>query len=162
VVLIIVGVVLSAAMLSMRGDRRADILREEAERLLALTRLAREEAIMRGQELGLRVETDQYVFLVRRERDWAPVESEGVFRPRPIPPELTLRLQVDGVEVAASGSGDRRGRGAKGLPHVALWSSGEVTPFLAVLGIPDEDERYTLEGRANGALTLKRHAGADE
>ena len=158
VVLIIVGVVLSAAMLSLRGDRRADILREEAERLLALTRLAREEAVMRGEEIGLRVEGDQYLFLARRENRWAPIEGEGVFRPRAIPPELTLRLEVEGVEVAASGSGDRRG-GAKGLPHIALWSSGELTPFQAILRLADGGEGYTLEGRASGTLTLKRLNG---
>lgn len=152
-VIVIVGVVLSAATLSLRGDRRLELLQEEAERLHALTRLAREEAILRGEEIGVRFDTGGYGFLGLDGQRWVSLERDGVFRPRALPPELTLRLEVDGAEVYLE---DREGTGGnRPLPHVVLWSSGEVTPFRAFLGLADRYEAgYRLDGRPAGTLAL--------
>lgn len=158
VVLVVVGVLLTAAALSMRGDPAMDLLREEANRLLALARLARDEAVLRGEELGLRVEPGRYAFLIQQREQWVPLDDVAVFRPRPIPDLLTLRLEVDGVEVSTRGV-EERGRAGR-LPHVVLWSSGEVTPFTAVLTLTENPlAEYSLVGTAAGALTLRRLDG---
>ncbi|MCU0936997.1 MAG: GspH/FimT family protein [Gammaproteobacteria bacterium] len=153
--LVVVGVLLTAAALSMRGDRAGDLLREEANRLVALTRLARDEAVLRGEELGLRVEPGRYAFLIHQRERWVPLDDVAVFRPRPIPDLLTLRLEVDGVEVSTQDV-EERGRAGR-LPHVVLWSSGEITPFVAVLTVTeDPTAEYSLVGSAAGTLTLRR------
>jgi len=157
VVLVVVGVVLTAAVLSLRVGPGAELLQEEGKRLLALTRLARDEAVLRGEEIGLRVEPGRYAFLVLKREGWVPVGDAPVFRPRELPAVLTLRLTVDGVDVSARGS---RSRGADGLPDVVLWSSGEVTPFVAVLSLAETpNEGLALVGTAAGSLTLRRLDG---
>jgi len=154
-VLVVVGVLLTAATLSMRGDPALDLLREEANRLQALTRLARDEAVLRGEELGLRVEPGRYAFLIHQHERWVPLDDVAVFRPRPIPELLTLRLEVEGMEVSTQGV-EERGRAGR-LPHVVLWSSGEVTPFVAVLTLTENPAaEYSLVGSAAGMLTLRR------
>jgi general secretion pathway protein H len=153
-VIVIIGVVLTFATLSLRGDRRADLLQEEAERLLALTRLAQDEAVLRGEEIGLRVGTDRYEFLTYATDRWVAVEQDAVLRAREVPPELTLELEVEGYKSARDRQGTRAGR-ASG-PDVVLWSSGEVTPFRAVMRVAGAGEGYTLDGTLDGTLTLTR------
>lgn len=151
-VVVIIGVVLTFATLSLRGDRRADLLREEAERLLALTRLAQEEAVLRGEEIGLRVGPDRYEFLTYATDRWVALEEDAVLRAREVPPELTLELEVEGYTSAGGRQGPPAGRAAG--PDVVLWSSGEVTPFRAVMRVAGAEEGYTLDGTLDGALRL--------
>lgn len=153
-VLVVIGVVLTAASLSLRADRRADLLQEEAERLLALTRLAREEAIQRGQEIGLHFEPDRYVFLGLDGDRWEPLAGDPIFRQRSLPPEVTLRVAIEGVALERIRS--RRARSGQVMPDVVLWSSGEVTPFRAVLAVPGLQGVYALDARAAGSLQLER------
>lgn len=150
-VVIIVSVVLTFATLSMRIDRRAELLQEEAERLLAVLRLAREEAILTGQEIGLRFKADGYEFLGLEDDRWYALEDDGTFRSRALPPEITVRLKVDGVEMSPSAV-----RRRALLPQVVLWSSGEVTPFRATLAFSGVDAGFSLVGKAAGTLALER------
>jgi len=154
VVIIIIGVVLTAASLSLRADRRVEILREEAERLLALTRLAREEAIQRGQEIGLRFEPDSYAFLGLQGDRWGSLAADAVFRDRTLPPEVTLRVAVEGVTLERIRR--RAGRGRESMPDVVIWSSGEITPFRALLAVEGLERSYALEAWAAGKLRLQR------
>lgn len=154
VVLVVIGVVLTAASLSLRGDRRADLLQEEAERLVALTRLAREEAIQRGQELGLRFDADRYTFLGFEGDRWEPLAGDPIFRQRSLPAEVRLRVVVEGVSLERIRA--RRARARQAAPDVVLWSSGEVTPFQAVLEVSGLEASYALDVRAAGTLQLQR------
>jgi general secretion pathway protein H len=154
-VLAIVGIVLSAVSLSLRGDRRAELLQEEAERLQALTRLAQEQAVLRGETLGVRFESDGYAFLVRDGQRWRTLAPDALLRPRRVPFEVRLQLSVEGVAV-----GDLESRAPGGaFPDVVLWTSGEVTPFRLVLGVRDGAVAWSLTGSAQGTLRLTRADG---
>ncbi|MCU0937064.1 MAG: type II secretion system minor pseudopilin GspH [Gammaproteobacteria bacterium] len=154
-VLAIVGIVLSAVSLSLRGDRRAELLQDEAERLQALTRLAQEQAVLRGETLGVRFGPDGYAFLVRGSQGWRTLTADSVLRPRRVPFEVLLQLSVEGVAVS-----DLESRAPDGaLPDVVLWTSGEVTPFRLVLGVRDGVTAWSLTGSAQGTLRLTRADG---
>src|SRR5690606_18671268 len=99
VVVLIIGIMLTFATLSV-GDRAAgDTIEPEARRLQELFRLASEEAELKGFEIGFRHTPTLYQFLaIDTDGDWKPI-AEGPLRPREIPPLLNLRLRVDGRPV---------------------------------------------------------------
>jgi len=63
-VIVIIGVVLSFVTLSAGGDRRAEQMQREAQRLVSLLQLASEEAIANSRQLALRVGQSDYAFMV--------------------------------------------------------------------------------------------------
>ena len=92
VVLVVLGIMLGLASLSISPDPRAR-LRRDAERLETLFALAAEEAQLSSQPLAWRGDENGYAFF-RRDRDqWAPLESDPQFRARSwdlAPMRLTL------------------------------------------------------------------------
>lgn len=162
VVVLIIGIMLTFATLSV-GDRAAgDTLDLEARRLEELFRLALEEAELKGFEIGFRYTESQYQFLaVGGEGRWEPI-AEGPLRPRPIPLPLEIRLRVDGRPVPpaqdqAPRAASREDDEAPELePQVLFLSSGELTPFSLDLTAAGVDAAHRLSGDLLGRLTLER------
>ena len=146
VVLLIIGIMVTFAGLSLRGDPWDERLREETRRLAALLELAAEDALLETRELAVRFEPDGYRFLRLQQGQWVGV-PEGVLRPRQLPPglELELRLQEDAPRLD-----DREEE--QGGPQVYLLSSGEMTPFTLRLQTPERDYRYELRADLLGRL----------
>ena len=144
VVLLIIGVIVTFAGISLRGDPWAGTLREETRRLAALLDLAAEDALLEARELAVRFEPDGYRFLRLQQGQWTGL-AEGALRPRQLPPgmELELRLQEGG---APQDSEDQ------GAPQVYILSSGEMTPFTLRLHTPERDYRYELRADLLGRL----------
>lgn len=100
VVLVIIGVLVGMATLSMNQRSGEERLEEEAERLRALVGLAREQAIVRGRELGLGFSPGGYRFFTRGpEGEWQVMAGDAVFRPRALPADMALTLRLDGTAV---------------------------------------------------------------
>lgn len=127
VTLVIVGVILGAVGLSIRGADRG--LQFEAERLTQLLSLAREEAQVRGAPIRFEADEERYRFMIRRglqwqpilddrdlrERAWGGATSMQVVRPdgaatiefgrEQVDPPFVLRLSRDGSTVAIGANG---------------------------------------------------------
>ena len=148
VVLLIIGIMVTFAGLSLRGDPLSEHLREETRRLAALLELAAEDALLEGRELAVRIEPDGYRFLRLEQGRWLGL-TEGVLRPRPLPAgmELELRLQEEG---SAPGAGEDEEDVER--PQVYVLSSGEMTPFTLRLQAADRDLRYELRADRLGRL----------
>ncbi|WP_352890493.1 type II secretion system minor pseudopilin GspH [Sinimarinibacterium thermocellulolyticum] len=160
VVVLIIGIMLTFATLSVGDRAAADTLDLESRRLEALFRLALEEAELKGYEIGFRHTLTQYQFLtVGSEGRWAPV-TEGPLRPREIPPLLSLDLRVDGrpvppaLDLPARGRGDDDEEAPALEPQVLFLSSGELTPFALTLHADGLAEGRLLSGDVLGRLTL--------
>lgn len=121
VVLLLIGIILTMATLTVRPGLGVADGDDEAARLAALLQLAREQAVLQGDEHGLELNSGSYRLLMLDNRVWAPL-TDPVWRPRILPPELRLRLTVEGRAVALPDS-------AEGEPQLLLFSSGEMTPF---------------------------------
>lgn len=120
VVVVIIAILVTMVGLSMKGDRAGEAVEEEGQRLTALLNLLREEAVMRDRDLGLVIGMDGYLFVARREPDqavpsdplpsstgrtatterpdpatpaFAPLADDSLFRPRPLPPGVSLRFE---------------------------------------------------------------------
>lgn len=101
VVLVIVGIILSIATLSIGVLGRDNSIEAQARRLEAVISQVREESELQGRDLGLFVERDGYVF--RRydypSQSWQDVVDDSLLSYRELPPGLQTRLWLDGREI---------------------------------------------------------------
>jgi general secretion pathway protein H len=101
VVIVIVGVIVSVATISVGVLGRDREMQEQAERVWAVLQQAKEECELQGFDVGLRVGTDSYDFLRfdARQQLWVPIHDDDLMGPRAMPPGLRLRLRLEGREV---------------------------------------------------------------
>lgn len=99
VVVVIAGILVTFATLSISNRALSDKLETEAQRLQQLFAMAGEDAEMHGVEIGF-VYTDQgYAFVITGPRGrWAPI-TEGPLRPRQLQAPIGIALRVEGRSV---------------------------------------------------------------
>ncbi len=147
VVLLLIGIILSFATLSVGDGGRAAQVEREARRFAALTGLAGEESILRGVEFGIRVLPDGYRFEGYDGEKWVPLEGDDIFRMRALPEGVDLQLFLEGLPVSLEESEGK-------APQIVLFSSGERTPFELVVGPEFDGPRYKLVAPPLGELTV--------
>ena len=167
VVVVIIGIVVTMVTLSIAalgGDPPA----EKASREIAdLATLASQEAVMRGQEYGLRVEPHSYAFYIYDGRRWTEIKDDPSFRRHDLGDDVTLSLELQGAPVTlapapstatASATATTPALAATSdataatddvnqtLPQLLLLSSGELEPFtIRVMGV-DKDKPWLVTG----------------
>ncbi|AHE96939.1 type II secretion system minor pseudopilin GspH [Thioalkalivibrio paradoxus] len=145
VVLLILGLVAGFAVLAV-GGAPSRVIEQEARRMVELAGLARDEALLTGQERALGFSRDGYAFLEQVLLDddrvtWVEVERTPL-GPRSLERlGLELRLRQQNRAVPLDERADR--------PQVLFNGAGEVTPFelelrtaqagavLRITGLPD-------------------------
>ena len=147
VVIVIISIVISFISLSIGGDRRAEEIEREARRFAALLEMASEQAVLRSEEWGVRVEDDGYRFMVLDDtgKRWLPVADDAVFRPRTLPDWMRLEVELEGLEVEL-------GEQEQEKPTVFLLSSGEMTAFTATFSALQSEVRYRVVGDPLGRV----------
>jgi general secretion pathway protein H len=155
VVVVIIGVIIGAVSLSIGGAR--DSLKTESERLLALMRLASEEAVLRGIPIGWRNGRDGYEFVRPAEgRSWQPLEAGGALAPRTLPEQLRLEVLADGRPVPPAEEDDDEEGEPSHRPQVVFFSSGEIFPFEVIVRGEQMAPYYRIEAGLHGEITLHR------
>lgn len=154
VVLVILGITMSFAVLSLGLRSDKDIVLEESRRLTALMQLASEEAVVQGRELAMQFDGPDYRFLVLDNKNkWQAIEEDEVLRERSLPDGLQVELVVEGVgKTSATSAGQL----------IYFYSSGEVSPFQLSLQDSQRKYLYTINGDAQGLIQHvedDRHAG---
>lgn len=81
VVLVVVGIMLGLVSMSAIPDKR-HVLLNDAQRVALLLQLAREEAIVRNRPVAFEIDSIQYRFYIRNERDWERLNDNDLFRER--------------------------------------------------------------------------------
>lgn len=131
VTLVLIGIFATFAMLSLRGSDESDRLAEEVQRLSVLLQLNRDEALLRGEQRGIRFSETGYTFMQLSDAgEWQPVADTDFKQTHELPPGISLALWVDNRsldldEVPAQ------------LPQVVLLSSGETTEFRVAFNAAD-------------------------
>lgn len=145
VVLVIIGIVSAAVLLSTRGGDPGRALQREADRLALCLDRALDQALAGPRHLGLRLGPQGYGFLTYRAGRWdTPADSPCPDHAWPV--GLRWRAQVEGRPLAAPSPGSI-------LPQVYLLGSGEVSPFRIELewgGV-----RRILTGNALGDVRIE-------
>lgn len=154
VVLVIMGVILGMATLSMGDGGRGKQLELESRRLSQLLELASEEAVLQAQVLGFRVEEDGYTFMRLEGSGWYEVQEDRMFRARSLPSDMIVELSLEGLPVALVRQAGDDEDDKSTEPQIYILSSGEMTPFELRLALLASGEYYTVSGNPVGTLEL--------
>src|SRR5512134_3832587 len=127
VVVVIIGIISSMAVVATRvlgGDHEMD---EEARRLAAVLTQAREDAMLEGRDVGLRVDVRGYDFLRfdGREERWDLVSDDPLLRERVLPEGLTATLFLESRQVQLI-SRSTPTESAPPSPQVVVQASGDL------------------------------------
>ena len=83
------------------------------------------------------------------------VEDEAALRRRTLPDGLRVALAVEGREVVIDAAEQRRDRRQDEiLPHVGVFSSGELTPFELFLVTDFIADAWLVRGRVHGEIEV--------
>jgi general secretion pathway protein H len=160
-VVVIVGIVMSIAVLSLSlagGDRA---IRDEAQRVISLVEIAQDESLLQGREFGLEIMQGAYRFL---ELDplsgqWTEILGDDTLRLRELPEEVELDLYIEDRQVilkrdpARMDTGENRRPGVESFtPHVLIYSSGEMTPFELHFLRDVDDSLVAIRSDVTGAI----------
>ena len=157
VVLLVMGILMGTAVISIDvgGDQRA--FQAFGQRLIQRIELARDRAIQNNQEWGMRVEADNYFFVAFDEdqRQWS-AQQQYLFTadkpPRPVVFQLQVHDQfgVDPDEGMFASSDEQNDSSMasdssrtpmKRTPDLVFFSSGETMPFDLEVVIEDSASR---------------------
>lgn len=170
VVLVIVGIIVAIALLSLGtlGDNRN--LETEARRLSTLIQMANDDATIQGRDFGLEVMQTGYRFVEFDPylNQWFEVTDDDFMRERALEEgsefeliieERRLLLQEEARETEDEDDDeDSRDLTDDYLPHILILSSGDTSPFeLRIIRQSDKSE-VTLTMTAAGELRI----GPDE
>ena len=157
VVIVILAITAAMVVLGTATLKAGDPAETESRRLAALLQFVAEEALVQGRDYGVEFFADGYRFLSwdPDSRLWSVVEDEAALRRRTLPPDVELVLAVDGREVVVEPEGRRARDAAETLaPQVAVFSSGELTPFELFVVRGFAADAWVLRGRMDGEVTL--------
>ena len=159
VVIVLIGIFISFAMLSMDLNSLDSELDEESNKIYALIKLAKEEAIIRAKEIALETDKQSYLFKVWTliPNNTGPIKgtwesiSNKIFRERVLNDGLKIHLETnEAVTLLEKEDDDSPNR-------VYFFSSGEQSEFLLRLSIRDDNKSYfEIEGKLNGELSINK------
>ena len=158
VVVVIIGVVIAATLLSVGGSGRDSQLEQERDRLAALIDYVRERAALQTVEYGLRCETGDYRFAMYDSRSgkWIEDPLDESLRARTLPAGLEMALVIEDRAVVLPARTDaQRANAPKDLtPQVMLYSSGDLTSFKLTLLRTGIGRSALLTGTPDGKVQV--------
>jgi general secretion pathway protein H len=138
VVVVIIGIVTAAMLLSMSFAGKDTELETESKRLLSLMNYAREQAELQTRQYGILFDQNGYAFVVYdvREAVWRTVSEDDALRQRTLPSGLGFKLLVDARPIVlkdsielppSSGSDSASGANPSSrlLPHAGSQSNSD-------------------------------------
>lgn len=155
VVLVIISIVTAVGLLSLGSLGANPAAENAAQKLAAITNLVAQQAVMRGQQYGLRVSPHAYEFLVYDGSHWSLVNDDELLRSRQLDSSVTLSLQLQGTPIHLPASkpagevllrNDAGDNQAEVKPQILLLSSGELTPFIITLRGAGGKNSYRVTG----------------
>jgi general secretion pathway protein H len=143
VVLLIIGIMITGAVLTtgvVGGDRDLD---QERDRILALSTYLRDQAALQNREYGMRCFVGGYEFLVYEPRvgQWQRLEGDEVARRRALPQGVTMELIIEGRRVVLPKADVDD---AERAPQIMLFSSGELNLFELILRREPDNQGFKL------------------
>jgi len=165
VVVVIVGIVISVASLSMGILGKDRELKIEADRFMALAEVAQDEATMQSREFGIELMTTGYRFV---EYDalagqWADIPGDDTLRLRALPEDVEFELNLEDKRIVLDNDPAEfddpkmqttRSTNQKYSPHLMIFSSGDATPFELRILRSNGDLNVLLRGDALGTVVI--------
>jgi len=166
VVIVIIGVIVSVATLSLGVLGRDSQAEEQARRLWTVLKQAREEAELQGLDGGMFVSAQGYEFLRYdgRNLQWVPIEGDKLFATRELPPGLRFRLWLESREVVLKPEVvDRADKDSqkKWPPQITVLSSGDVMPFELQIEREGNEALWRVVVLPDNDLRIEKRAGTE-
>ena len=149
VVLVVLGLFAGMGILTL-GQSDHLILESEAKRLFEVVKLAQEEAIMHGSEIGLTVQADKYYFSRLQENKWLKLTDDQQLGEHKIAGGIDLELRIEDDQVIHLSDPETE------FPEIVLLSSGEITAFeINLKQQSKQTTRYQIIGQDSGAVSFQ-------
>jgi general secretion pathway protein H len=153
IVVTIIGIFIGAAVFSIGVVGRDREMEREMLRLSSLLELMREEALMQGRDYGVLFTRSGYRFYIYdyMQLQWVEPAEDNLMRPRLMPDGLSIALTMEGRDLVLRPDFEI---GAPDVPQpqIALFSSGEVTPFRVSLQRGFDPGRMILDLALDGTM----------
>ncbi len=159
VAVLIIGIVMSVAVLSLSlaGDDRE--VKKESRRLTSLIEVAQTDAMMQGREFGIEFMSSAYRFVEfdAENNRWVEPLGDDSLKLWQLPDDYEVTLYVDDAEILldpepkALSSDDRQPQ-AEYQPHLFVFSSGDSTPFQLMITRRTDGVSAAIEGDFLGNL----------
>jgi general secretion pathway protein H len=161
VVIVIIGVIIAAATLSiglLGEDRQSE---DEARRFWAVLQQAREEAELQAMDLAVFIAAEDYEFLRfdSRRNEWQPIQDDKLYAQRALPDGLRFKLWLEGREVVlkpALPDRSEKDEAQKSPPQVMVLSSGEIMPFELHIERDAIEARWRVLALADNDLRVEQ------
>jgi general secretion pathway protein H len=163
VVIVIIGIVMSIAVLSITLAGGDSQLREEAQRIVSLVDMAQDESLLQGREFGVEFMQGGYRFVEfdPLAQQWGEIIGDDTLRLRELPEELELELFIEDRRVALKADPERmsfdeedRPGVRQYAPHILIYSSGDMSPFELHILRRVDDSVVAVQGDAAGMLEI--------
>ncbi len=163
VAILIIGIMMSAVMLSFNRSGGDEEVRDEARRFMALVQLAQDDAIMQGRDFGLDFARSGYRFV---EYDpftsqWAETLNDNYLQYWTLPEGIEFELFLEDQRVTLDAELDIIEYDSAPdqldesyAPQLLIFSSGDSTPFELHILNNAIDLRVGIQGDLLGNLEL--------
>ncbi|MFI4905049.1 MAG: type II secretion system minor pseudopilin GspH [Steroidobacteraceae bacterium] len=179
VVVVIIGIVIVGAILSLGATGKDSQLERERDRLSALMAYVHERGGMLTLEYGIRCGQHGYrfVYFDNITNQWAPETADDTLRPRRMPAGLALQLVIEGRPIVlddkaltlsksastpAGGTISTLGdlpssfnnQLADNSPQIMLFSNGDTNSFALTIARDGVGRSVTLQSSADGTVKV--------
>jgi len=151
IVMVLIGLISGMAMLSMGTADPRQQQKLEAERLIKLLELASQEAMVRGDILGLELFSKGYRFAIIENQKWRQESTDMVFRPRTVMPKILLALDVMKQTVTLT---PEPIQASTPHPQVIFLPDGDMELFNIKLTLQDSDSIFVVSNTQNDGLVI--------
>lgn len=166
VVMIVIGIIISVATLSMGVLGRDSEAEDQTRRFWALLQQAREESELQGLDTGVFISAQGYEFLhfIPRLGHWVPIENDRLFAARQLPEGLRYRMWLESREIELKPDAvDREEKDAenKWPPQIMVLSSGEIMPFELRIERDGAEAMWRVVAQPDNDLRIERRDGME-
>lgn len=119
--IVIIGILSGVLILSSGLATRDRSPAGEAERVLRLLHLFRNQSVNSAMDLGLLLRDNRMLFLVRSPEGWQSEYRVAQRQYYDIPESIRVTLELDGITVDTDED--------TALPHIVFLSDGQISPF---------------------------------
>lgn len=147
IVVVIISVISSFIVVSLQGRDKSIQFENEAKRFTRVMALAREEAILNSDILGVRFRKNCYSFMLRKNNEWKAY-NDRLYGPHEIPMGIEFELFVNNIATILPDEQSPK------EPQLYILSSGEISPFQLNIKSKFIQSVYTIIGDEIGNLEL--------
>ncbi|ASP48149.1 type II secretion system minor pseudopilin GspH [Cognaticolwellia beringensis] len=174
-VIVLIGVMVSAVQFTFSGNKPEQLLEQNSARFAGIFDVAAEYGLLNNVELGLFIEDNSYQFLGYDGVSWSPIADNPLFEVYTLPEGIEITLQLDDLPIEEpqlfdssvlinedeeeSFTGDSEKK--KTIPQVYMLSGGDITPFSLTFSLADfafdgdENISFKVSGIYTTPLTIE-------